>query len=737
MTLHHPSDLHTGHFHPSAARIFNLSGHAMKTSFLLLILWLMATTVFSQKKMTIEDAVIGRHHELSPEQLQSLQWKDENTYVFVREDTLWAHTIGQDKPTVILTIHDLNRAPGKDGFSFRQFPPFCYTPNDLMEISYQHHLLLFDPVKKIFTLHLSVPAQAEHPDFCHYNNRLAYVKGQNLFILGPDGEKQITFGTESGIVYGKEVHRQEFGITKGTFWSKTGKYLAFYRKDERTVRDYPLVDFMAREAVHHPVKYPMAGMTSHQVTVGICQVETGKTIFLNTGSPDDHYLTNISWSPDDRYIYLAELNREQNHMQLNQYDVETGQKANTLLDEKSKTYVEPLHPIRFLENNPGQFYYWSRKDGWFHLYLYNTEGKLIRRLTHGNWEVTDFYGADPQGKNIFIQSTMENPVERHIYKVDVAGGKIQKLSHEAGTHTASFSPGMKMFIDQWSAPDVPSRTDLISAEGKHAATVHQAENPLAGHELGENRLFTIKAADNKTDLYGRMILPPHFDASKKYPVVLYVYGGPHVQLVNKTWQNAVDWWQYYMASEGYICFTLDNRGSDNRGKAFEEVIHRRLGIVETADQMKGIEYLKSLPYVDAGRIGVHGWSYGGFMTLNLMLRHPETFKVGIAGGPVVDWKMYEVMYGERYMDLPDENPEGYRDTNMLTHVGRLSGKLMLIHGVQDETVVMQHSMMFLQECIRQNKQVDFFAYPIHPHNVHGKERLHLMTKISRYFFDYL
>lgn len=709
----------------------------MKTSIFLMLLWLISTTTYAQKKMSLQDAIIGRYTSLSPGSLQSLQWKDETTYVYVNRDTLWTNPIKQNRPTASLSLNELNQAAGKTGFSFATFPSFSYTSNNLMQIRYQNRILLYDPEKKLFDLDLSIPAEAEYPDFCEQNKTAAYVKGQNLFILDKNGEKQITFETQPGIICGVEVHRQEFGITKGTFWSETGKYLAFYRKDESMVQDYPLVDYMAREAEYIPVKYPMAGMTSHQVSVGIYNLETGQTIFLNTGKPDDHYLTNLSWGPEDQFIYLAELNREQNRMALNQYQSETGEKVKTLFEETSCTYVEPVHPIQFSKTNPEQFYYWSRKDGWFHLYLYNINGMMIRQITKGDWEVTDFYGTDRQEKNIFIQSTMESPVDRHIYKVDIASGKIQQLSREAGTHTASFSRDMKLFIDQWEAFDVPSETDLISTEGKLITIIHQSKNPLTEYELGENRIFTIKAADNKTDLYCRMILPNQFEPGKKYPVVVYVYGGPHAQLIHNTWLNAADWWQYYLAEKGYIVFTVDNRGSDNRGKAFEEIIHRQLGITETADQMKGIEYIKNLPYVDSERIGVFGWSYGGFMTLNLKLRHPETFKVGIAGGPVVDWKMYEVMYGERYMDLPEENPEGYKNSNMTTHVNELSGKLMLIHGVQDETVVMQHSMMFLRECIKQNKQVDFFAYPTHPHNVRGKDRLHLMTKICQYFFDYL
>jgi len=709
----------------------------MKTSIFLLTLWIVSTASYGQKKMSLQDAVLGRYTSLSPGSLQSLQWKDESTYAWVSHDTLWHRSVKEHKPLAVLTLSELNDVSKKDGVSFSSFPSFVYTGTNLMQIDYHRRILLYDPEKKTYDVNLSVPAEAEYPDFCGQNKTVAYVKGQNVFILDRNGEKQITFETKPGIRCGEQVHRQEFGITKGIFWSETGKYLAFYRKDESMVNDYPLVDFMAREAEYTPVKYPMAGMTSHQVTVGIYNTETGETLFLSTGKPDDHYLTNISWGPEDEFIYLAELNREQNHMRLNQYEVLTGKKAKTLFEETSSTYVEPVHPIQFSKTNPEEFYYWTRKDGWFHLYLYNIHGKMIRQITKGDWEVTDFYGADRQEKHVFIQSTMESPVERHIYSVDTGSGKIQKISREAGTHRASFSPDMKLFLDHREAFDVPSATDLISADGKWITNIHLSKNPLVNYELGDNRIFTIKAANNKTDLYCRMILPNQMEPEKKYPVVVYVYGGPHAQLVNNTWLNDADWWQYYLADKGYIVFTVDSRGSDNRGKAFEEIIHRQLGITETADQMKGIEYLKSLPYVDNERIGVFGWSYGGFMTLNLKLRQPETFKVGIAGGPVVDWKMYEIMYGERYMDLPEENPDGYKNSNMISHVNKLSGKLMLIHGVQDETVVMQHSMMFLRECVKQNKQVDFFAYPTHPHNVRGQDRLHLMTKICQYFFDYL
>ncbi|MGQ8336656.1 S9 family peptidase [Sunxiuqinia sp. A32] len=710
----------------------------MRLSILIFVLVIFIQPVISQtKQLTIDDAIIGRYTKYNPDYISGLHWRNENSYVLIENDTLYQCSVKKDQKTKLLSLKEIQNAAEKISVEIKSFPAFRFQDENTILIKYGLDILVFNLTENEFTLNLKIPDDSKFLDFCDANNTLTYTKGQNLFILDQSGEKQITFDTDAGIVNGQYVHRREFGITKGTFWSPDGYYLAFYRKDESMVKDYPLVDFMAREAEHTPVKYPMAGMKSHHVTLGIYNLKSGETVFMQTGEPKEHYLTNISWGPNEAYIYIAELNRDQNHMHLNQYKVADGSFSKTLIEEKSNTYVEPEHPIIFSKKNPEQFYYQTRNDGWSHLYIYNVYGKKIKQLTKGDWEVTNFYGYDEAEKNIFIQSTKENPTERHIYKVEIKSGELTKLSKTEGTHTASFSNDFSYLIDNWTAFDVPHKTDLISSNGKLIKNVLTSENKASDIQFGENKIFTIKSEDNKTDLYCRMILPPNFDSTRKYPVIVYVYGGPHAQLVNNTWHNDAGWWQYYMASKGYIAFTLDNRGSANRGKAFEDIIHRNLGINETADQMKGIEYLKSLPYVDTNRIGVHGWSYGGFMTLNLMLRQPETFKVGVAGGPVVDWEMYEVMYGERYMDHPDDNPDGYKSSNMINHVGNLNGKLMLIHGVQDETVVTQHSMKFLRECVKQNKQVDFFAYPIHPHNVRGKDRIHLMDKVSQYFIDYL
>ena len=709
-------------------------------NFITLIFLLTAFVVFAQEKqMTLEDAIMGRYTYLRPESMNGLEWKNDKVFTYIENDTLWAEEARNGKTSPLLSLSELNTVLNAEIDSeLHRFPSYSWTENEMLRIRNRNRFFIINSGEKQIEYQIELPEKAENAEFSESGRFVAFTVDDDLFVTFADGKTlQITEDGGNGIVNGKTVHRSEFGISDGIFISPEGKSIAFYRKDETMVSDYPVVDFMGRVAEYTPVKYPMAGMNSHHVTVGVYTIESGETMFLKTGEPLDHFLTNISWSPDERRIYMAELNRGQDHMQMNCYNVSTGEKEKTLFEEISETYVEPLHPIRFSEVNENEFYYLSRKDGWFHIYKYNTDGKLLQQITKGEWEVTQILGFDEKEKNVFIQATKENPLERHIYRVEVKSGEMEKLTGAEGIHNGILSPEGSYFIDRFSAPEVPTEISLISEKGKNLKTLFTAKNSLENYNLGENKLVTIKSADCKTELAGRLILPPDFNSSKKYPVIVYVYGGPHSQLVTKDWHNSARWWQYYMAAQGYIAFTMDNRGTLNRGRDFETAVHRQLGILETEDQMQGIEYLKSLPYVDADRIGVHGWSYGGFMTLNLMLRHPEVFKVGVAGGPVVDWSMYEVMYGERYMDRPKENPKGYAESNMLNHVADLNGKLMIIHGVQDDVVVMQHSMKFLRECVEQNKQLDFFVYPTHPHNVRGKDRIHLMRKVSDYFIDNL
>jgi len=568
------------------------------------------------------------------------------------------------------------------------------------------------------------------------------LKEGDLYVDGHLVER----GDGYNIVLGESVHRNEFGINGGLFWSPNQSKLAFYRMDQSMVVDYPLVNTKAREAEVRNIKYPMAGMKSHEVTVGVWDCASQKLVYLNTARDTtvherEMYLTNIAWSPDEKYVYIAKVNREQNHMWLEQYDAATGAFIKVLFEETNARYVEPCEPMIFTPKGD-QFLWYSMRDGYKHLYLYNIDGTLVKQVTTGEYEIEGFIQFDKKGENIFIYANKGNLAGRDAYRVNLKKGTMECMTMTEnglhGTHSVVINEAGTMWVDMWSSVNVPLRADLRDWKHKNPIkTFFEAENPLKDFAMPEVKLGTIKAADGKTDLYYRLITPPNMEPSKKYPTLVYVYGGPHSQLVTDSWLGGGNLYFMFLAQQGYVVFTVDNRGTDNRGFEFESCTHRHLGEIEMADQMEGVKFLQSLPYVDHERMGVEGWSFGGFMTITMKLAHPEVFKVGCAGGPVIDWKWYEIMYGERYMDTPQENPEGYEAVSLLNKAKDLEGRLLVIHGAEDNTVVWQHSLEFIERCINNYKQVDYFVYPHHEHNVLGRERLHLYQKMFQYYEDHL
>lgn len=568
------------------------------------------------------------------------------------------------------------------------------------------------------------------------SRQIAYTVDNNLWMVSKDKRMvQVTDEGNKNIISGQSVHRNEFGIDGGIFFSPKGAYLAYYQMDQTMMKDYPIVKWGDVPAVADIIKYPMAGGTSHQVSLHVYNPATKETVILQTGKPLDHYLTSVTWSPDERHIYIAILNREQNHMWLNQYDTRTGKKLKTLFEETSSKYVEPQHPLSFLPNDNEHFIWWSQKDGYQHLYLYNTAGQELQSLTPGSYDVNELLRFEEATNSMLITSAKESPMEKHIYRVGLMGG-IQRIDREAGVHTAVASEDGAYVFDTYTSSTKPKVCAILSSNGDYRKVLLDAANTLKDYDRAEVRNVRLKA-DDGTPLYGKIILPPNFDSTRKYPVIVYLYNGPHVQLVRNTFPESGNLWYEYMAQRGYIVFTMDGRGSSNRGRKFEQVVFRRLGTVEMEDQLCGVAYLKSLPYVDDNRLGIHGWSFGGFMTTSFMLRNPRVFKVGVGGGPVIDWSMYEIMYGERYMDTPQENPQGYAESNLLTKVKNLEGKLLLIHGTDDDVVVWQHSINLIKKSVDEGVQIDYFVYPGHPHNVRGKDRVHLMQKITDYFDTYL
>ena len=566
----------------------------------------------------------------------------------------------------------------------------------------------------------------------------AEVRNHNIFVTTADGmEKQITTDGCRELVYGEAVHRNEFGIMDGLFWSPDRQKLAFYRMDQSMVADYPQVNIDKRIAAYEPDKYPMAGETSHKVTVGVYDVKTGNIIYLKAGDPTDRYFTNITWNPEGTVIYMFELNRDQNDCRLVSYDAQTGDKIAELYRETSDKYVEPQKPIVFLPWDKTQFIMQSQRDGYNHLYLFSTDGKMIRQLTSGKWLVMSVLGFNKKQRTLIISSNEISPIQQNLFSVNIKTGKRKALDNGRGYHSGVLSENGEWLIDKYQEPDVPRDITIVNTINGKITSYFSAPDPWKDYQVPTYECGSIKAADGVTDLYYRMVKPHDFDPAKKYPTVVYVYGGPHAHNVDARWHYSSRSWETYMAQKGYVLFILDNRGSENRGRDFEQATFRQLGQIEMQDQMKGVDYLKSLPYVDSNRIGVHGWSFGGFMTITLMTNHPEVFKVGVAGGPVIDWKWYEVMYGERYMDTPQTNPEGYAKTSLLAKAKDLKGKLQIITGYNDNTVVPQHCLSFLKACIEAGTQPDFFVYPGEPHNMRGHSSVHLHERITQYFEDYL
>jgi dipeptidyl-peptidase-4 len=576
-------------------------------------------------------------------------------------------------------------------------------------------------------------ASLENLDVFKEGQTYAWVSENNLFVSENGTAVQVTKDGSYSIVNGKSVHRDEFGIHKGTYWSPKGNYLAYYRMDQSEVTDYPIIDWTKYPAENKNIKYPMAGNTSHYVTLWVHDMKTRNKIEIKTEGPKDQYLTNISWSPDEKTIFIAIVNRAQNEMKLNAYNAQTGAFLKTLFEEKDDRYVEPQNPMLFVKNNPSQFIWQSRRDGFNHFYLYNSDGTLLKQLTKGPWQENGF---DEKGEVLFFHANEQKPVNQDFYSVNIKSGKVTRLTQGDGFHTVLLNAKADCFIDNYSACYIPREYRLGLTNNGKSTTIYKADDPIKDYKKGRWNLFTIKNSEG-TDLYCRMFRPVDFDSTKKYPVLVYLYNGPHSQLVTNTWMAGGELWYQYMAQKGFIIFTLDGRGTSHRGRVFEQAIHRQLGTKEMEDQLKGVDYLKSLNYVDASRIGVHGWSFGGFMTTSLMTRHAGVFKVGVAGGPVIDWSYYEIMYGERYMDTPQENKEGYAANNLLNHADKLKGKLLMIHGAQDDVVVWQHSIMFQKKTVDKGVQMDYYVYPGHFHNVLGKDRAHLMEKICNYFIDNL
>lgn len=709
---------------------------------LILLAGMNATAQSALKKpFTMTEAVNGMSSTLAVQNLKQLQW--------MGNDDLYSYVVSNDSvkaiyrvdpstpntPAVWATLTQLNNAMGKSGFGkIETLPAVTFRTQSVAYIQSDGKIIQFEGEGNDLNAELiaSIPAKAEVVSIDPNNLSVAYVNEDNLWICEPHSKpRMISRDGSRDIVYGKPVHRDEFGIDRGIFWSPAGNALAFYRMDQSMVEDYPIVDWSVVPAVTKNIKYPFAGRTSHQVSIGVYRTDDHSTTYLDTGEPLEQYLTAVSWSPDEQFIYVGLLNRDQNHLKLNTYDATTGDFVKTIFEERNDRYVEPQHPLTFPANDPDRFLWWSQRDGYMHFYLYDHD-TLKTQLTSGSWIVNELLGYNALSHEVYFTASKDNVMQKNVYAVNMDTKAIRNVSSTGGTHTALLSPSGNYLLDNYSNKETPRAIDVIDNQTKLSKRILTAPNTLGSYRTARVELVRLTSADGST-LYGKLILPDNLDSSKKYPVIVYLYNGPHVQLNKDAFPYSGNLWYDYMTQKGYIVFVVDGHGSANRGFEFESAVHRQLGTLEMDDQLLGVNYLKKLPFVDATRMGVHGWSFGGFMTTSLMLRKPGTFKCGVAGGPVLDWSMYEVMYTERYMDTPQQNPEGYKNNLLLDKVKNLQGKLLMIHGTDDDVVVWEHSLKFVKKCVDEGVQIDYFVYPGHPHNVRGKDRVHLMQKISDYF----
>jgi len=708
-----------------------------------IIIFISIYTIAQQKDFTIEDVVLNSYSKLAPSDLRAMQWMPtEAAYSFIEKDqdsfNLVKGFASSGKKENLISLEKLNSLMLKlelEGLSF--FPQITWTDDNSFIFQNNNYLLKMSLKSEKLEIINKVIAGAEDITIASNSKYAAFTKDYNLYLsLGINKSIQISDDGSYDLTYGKSVSRNEFGIDGGIFWSPKSNFAVFYKEDLRDVTDYPILNVNELPAKVKNIKYPMAGGKSTEVSIGIFNIAEEKTVWLNLGSKSDMYYSCITWSADEKYIYTAELNRDQNALKLIKYDVYTGEPVDVLFEESDEKFIEPKNPLHFLPNSPDKFLWFSQRDGWNHLYLYNTKGKLLKQITKGEWVITDFLGFDKASENIFIITTKDSPTERQLYKVNLKTNEMTKLTKDSGVHSIKVHSSGFYFIDKFSNQNTPREIRVIDYKGNYTL-IHKSENPISEYRTGNTKLFSIKANDG-TDLYCKMTLPVDFDSTKKYPVIFYVYGGPGVQLVFNNWEyGRYAFWAQKMAQNGYIVFTLDNRGSANRGKKFEQATFRKLGTIEVEDQMIGVKYLKTLSYVDSSRFGVFGWSFGGFMTTSLMLRTNNTFKVGVGGGADIDWKYYEVMYTERYMDTPQTNPEGYNEASLLNYVDNLNGKLLLVHGTSDPTVVWQHTLLFAKKAMNMNKALDYYPYVGHQHGVGGKDNLHLYNKITNYFLENL
>lgn len=569
---------------------------------------------------------------------------------------------------------------------------------------------------------------------------VSFVRDHNLWVvnLADSQERAVTSGGTEEVRKGELdwVYPEELEIKTAYWWSPDSSTITYLEMDERKVSQYPLVDFSSPSGEAELERYPAAGGVNPVVRVLVVSVQGGQPRAMDIGADTDIYIPRVNWLNDSRHIAIQRLNRAQNKLDLLIADTATG-KTRTELSEHDPNWVNVSDDLYFFKD--GKRFLWSsERTGYRHFYLYDLDSKLLGQITKGEWEVTSLNAVEESKDTVYFTATEKSSLERHLYRVGLDGTGFARITKEAGTHDAVLAPNASAYYDTYSNTAAPPRQDLYRTDGSRIAAINENNvAELADYHLSPVEFLTAKSRDGVL-LNASIIKPPNFDAQKKYPVLVSTYGGPHAQVVHNAWGGSTFLWHELMAQKGYVIFLLDNRGSAGRGHAFEAPLHLRLGAQELSDQRDGVQYLKSLPYVDAGRIGIWGWSYGGHMTLHAMFEAGDDFKAGFAGGPVTDWRYYDSIYTERYLGLPQRNEKGYRDSSPVKYAAQLKGKLLIAHGTGDDNVHFANTLTVINELIEAGKYVEVLAFPGRGHGVSDPPaRRILMQRVTQFFLDNL
>ncbi|PJA07659.1 MAG: S9 family peptidase [Flavobacteriales bacterium CG_4_10_14_0_2_um_filter_32_8] len=708
-------------------------------------------SIFGQEKkiITLED--IWKNHQFSQETISGLRsMKDGSNYTVLetigdgRSIVKYSY-LDKNKQKVIVNASDLVYQDNLIKIDDYQFSSdetkllIATEDESIYRHSSKSHYFIYDLVTKSLTK-LTTGSKQLYATFSPLANKVAFVKDNNLFYkdLTTDKEVQITTdGASNKIMNGVSdwVYEEELVLVKAFEWSPDGNKIAFYRFDESGVKEWLMQLYGPLYPSEERFKYPKAGEDNSKVAIYFYDVPSTQTTKANIGN-NYEYISRINWTNDSKNLAIQSLNRHQNDLIIHLTDALTGE-SKIIYQEQNDKYVEV--PTSDFLTTKNQFTITSEKDGYNHIYLYDISGKLINQITKGNWDVTGYYGVDEKNGIIYYQSAEVTPMERQVYSIKLNGSSKKQLTILKGTNDADFSTSFKYFINYHTSANTPNFITLNDNKGKVKSILEdnfELKDKLTKVELTKKEFFKINVNGNELNAW--KILPSNFDETKKYPVLMYVYGGPGINTVNDAWEGNNYFWFQLLASKGYIVVSVDNRGTGARGEAFKKITYLQLGKYETEDQIASAKYLATLPYIDGSRIGIFGWSYGGYMSSLCITKGADVFKTAIAVAPVTNWRFYDNIYTERYMQTPQENAAGYDDNSPINHVEKLKGNYLLIHGMADDNVHYQNTTEMISALINANKQFTQMSYPNKNHGIYGgNTRLHLYNLMTNFILENL